>query len=156
MRRISAIPAIFLISALFQSASAQAAFPLICQGTMNLEVSGANDFTWSMVAASTTPPGQQQCAWLDRAPRGSELMTGPTPPGGGKAAIINRLVSQARCPGLVNAENLIPLQANEFMEVMVDQNPTTHNMEVQSWVGLVSPPFPPAPVEFPAQKRCTQ
>jgi hypothetical protein len=123
---------------------------------MNLEVAGANDFTWSMAAASATPPGQQQCAWLDRAPRGSELMPGQIPPGGGKAPMINTLVSKVKCPGLVNAENLIPLQASQYIEVMVTQNPTTHYLEVQSWAGLVSPSFPQAPVEFPAKKRCTQ
>ena len=84
-------------------------------------------------------------------------MPGPTRPGGGgKALMINTLVSKVKCPSLVNPENLIPLQANQYIEVMVTQNPTTHYMEVQSWVGLVSPAFPHTPVEFPPKTRCTQ
>lgn len=140
---------------MIQTAAAQTAFPLVCQGAMNLEVNGASDFNWSMAPASTTPPGQLQCAWLDRAPRGSELITRP-PPKVGEATVGNTLVSRVTCPRLQNPANLIPLGANQFIEVMVSQSPTTHLMDVQSWVGLVTAPFPAAPAEFPPTTRCTQ
>jgi hypothetical protein len=140
---------------MIQTASAQTAYPLVCQGPVNLETNGAWEFTWSMAAASATPPGQMECAWLDRAPRGAELITGPKPPGG-QAQEVNVLVSKVNCPNLRDAQGFIPLAANQYIEVMVSQDPATHYMDVQSWVGLVNPSFPAAPVEFPPATRCTQ
>ena len=64
---------------MIQSASAETAYPLVCQGAMNPEINGATGFNWSMAAASPTPPGPRECAWLDRPPRGSELIPGPKP-----------------------------------------------------------------------------
>ena len=94
-----------------------------------------------------------ECAWLDRAPQGTELITGPKPPTG-PAHEGNELVSSGvSCPKLQNAQNLIPLAANQYIEVMVAQN-QNHYLQVQSWVGLVNPPFPAAPKEFPAATPC--
>jgi|ERR1700686_2373583 hypothetical protein len=139
---------------MIQTASAQAAFPLVCQGGMNLKTNGPTNFLWSMAAASTTPPGSFECAWLDRAPRGSELITMPNPPPGHPEKG-NTLVSKVKCSNLQNSLGTIALQVNQYIEVMVSQNPTTHNMDVQSWVGLVTPSFPAAPVEFRPSKPCT-
>lgn len=138
-----------------QAASAETAYPLVCQGPLNLETSGGNDFTWSTTSASPTPPAQAHCAWLDRAPRGSELILGPKPPVG-QAKDGNVLVTSTKCPKLQNPQGIIPLGPNQYIEVMVYQNPTTHYMQVQSWVGLVTPPFPTAPTEFPSSTRCTE
>lgn len=139
---------------IIQTASAQAAFPLVCQGGMNLYTNRDNNFLWSMAAASATPPGPAECAWLDRAPRGSELIPVPKPPVGHPVG--NTLVSRVKCSNLQVPQGFIPLGLNQYIEVMVSRNPTTNFLEVQSWVGLVTPPFPAAPVEFPPLTRCTQ
>jgi hypothetical protein len=139
-----------------QAAFAEDTYPLVCQGPVDLETNGAWEFTWSMTPASTTPPGQMQCAWLDRTPRGSELITGPKSPVGGEARVMNVLVSKVNCPNLRNPQGFIPLNPGQYIEVMVAQDPTTHYMDVASWVGLVTPPFPSAPVEFAPVTRCTQ
>ena len=71
----------------------------------------------------------------------------------------NVLVSEASkgsCSNLRDSGGAIPLAADQYIEVMVSRNPTTNYMEVHSWVGLVAPPFPAAPVEFPPLTRCTQ
>jgi hypothetical protein len=140
-----------------RTALAETSYPLVCQGPVNLETNGAWEFTWSMTPASTTPPGQIQCAWLDRTPRGSELaITGRKLPGGGEAGVMNDLVSRVNCPRLQTQQGLIVLGPNQYIEVMVAQDPTTHYMDVASWVGLVNPPFPSAPVEFTPATPCSQ
>jgi hypothetical protein len=137
------------------SASAQN-FPLVCRGQALIQTNGSYDFNWSMAAASTTPPAPLECAFLDRAPRGSELITRKK---FGKTEVGNVLVSEASkgsCSNLRDSGGFIPLAADQYIEVMVSRDPTTNLLEVHSWVGLVTPPFPAAPVEFPPLTRCTQ
>jgi hypothetical protein len=57
-------------------------FPLTCQGPFNPGFVFTVPFNWSSEGTATREPGQGECAWADRGPRGAEIQTKPPAPPG--------------------------------------------------------------------------
>jgi subtilase family serine protease len=96
------------------------AYPLYCQGPLVTSSGNLTPFKWAKEGAGSASPGRGECAWADRAPRGSEL----------DANVISGILNQ-----------VANLPAGKFAEIGVYQNPNGKNMEATQVVGLVTPPF---------------
>ena len=113
---------------LIYSLSGVQSYPLYCQGPLTTSGSPQQTpFKWASQAAGVATPGPGECAWADRAPRGTEI----------KAGDRNVLL------GAVN--QLANLRAGKFGALGVYNAPHDHDMVVTQVVGLVSPPFSASP-----------
>jgi len=130
------------IFTMHDDAVAQAAFPLYCQGPLKGEGFTA-PFKWSKEGAGsgegTQYPGQGECAWADRGPRGTEIQTNP-PPG-------NKLC----LPGPDSMGlNWFSLAAGQYYEWCAYRDAKNDNcMNVSPTIlgtMIVHPPFDPEPV----------
>jgi hypothetical protein len=105
----------------------QPSFPLYCQGP--LETSPAptpqTHFKWAAKGAGAAAPGPGECAWADRAPRGTEIKAG-------NANVIDGYLNQ-----------YANLQAGKYLEIGVDRDANTSNNLVVTQIvgGPISPPF---------------
>ncbi len=111
----------------------RSSYPLYCQGPLN--TAGAQVptpttvFRWASTGAGAEPPGPGECAWADRAPRGTEIRKGDT------GIIFGYLNQVANLP------------AGRFAEIGVYRDPVFDNdLNVTQIVGFVSPPFSAQPV----------
>jgi hypothetical protein len=112
------------------AAAAPPSYPLYCRGPLT-STSGEMSFTWAASAAGAKGPPARQCAWADRAARGSEL----TDRGGKRRNTI--------CG---NLEPLAKLGAGQFMEIGVYRDEAHNNcMRVTQRAGIVQPPFSDSP-----------
>ena len=157
--RKSASQALFLIGAcggilvLCSGAEAQPSYPLYCRGPLTtqdpahpgkLQGPTTTKFTWAVAGAGKSPPGAGECAWADRAPRGSEIQAGH---------------GNVLCDVDYSDTTIQNLPANQFWEVGVYRDETAHNcLRVTQYVGIVTPPFsanpvlPPQPAPPPPPK----
>lgn len=101
-------------------------FPLYCQGPLTTS-SGLTPFKWASQGAGAASPGPGECAWGDRAPRGTEIKSGDS-------NVISGTLNQ-----------VANLPAGKFGEIGVYRDPTSNDMVVTQVVGLVSPPFSSSP-----------
>jgi hypothetical protein len=121
-------------------AVAQASYPLYCQGP--LTGSGIKaPFKWASEGAGTQNPGEGQCAWADRGPRGTEIQT----PSGALPGNVLCLPGK-NTVGL----NWFSLKAGQFYEWCAFRDPTYDNCINVSNTVLgsmqVEPPFLPEPI----------
>jgi hypothetical protein len=106
-------------------------YPLYCRGPLT-STNGQMSFTWAASAAGARGPAAEQCAWADRAARGSEL---DNDRGGKRRDTI--------CGDL---DQLAKLGAGQFMEIGVYRDEAHNNcMRVTQRVGIVQPPFSNSP-----------
>jgi len=108
------------------------AYPLYCQGPLTTSSpSGGKTttpFIWAPTGAGAANPGPGQCAWADRAARGSEIQ-----PGGGNVIC-----------DFSGAMQSVP--AGTFVEIGVARDPLNNNcMHLVRYLGTVSPPFSAVP-----------
>jgi len=102
-------------------------YPLYCRGPLT-STNGEMSFTWAASAAGAKGPPARQCAWADRAARGSEL---------------DRRGKSTICGDLVQLTKLGP---GQFMEIGVYRDDAHNNcMRVTQRVGIVQPPFSDSP-----------
>jgi subtilase family serine protease len=113
--------------ALIYALSGVQSYPLYCQGPL-VTTSGLTSFKWASQGAGAAKPGPGQCAWADRAPRGTEIKSG-------NSNVISGTLNQ-----------VASLPAGKFAEIGVYNSPNGHDMVVTQVVGLVSPPFSSSPV----------
>jgi hypothetical protein len=104
------------------------AYPLYCRGRLTTGSPSGGEtttpFTWAPTGAGAANPGPRQCAWADRAARGSEIQ-----PGGGNVIC-----------DFSGAMQSVP--AGTFVEVGVARDPLVNNcMHLARYIGTVSPPF---------------
>jgi Common central domain of tyrosinase/Polyphenol oxidase middle domain len=104
------------------------AYPLYCQGPLTTgPLSGRETktpFTWASAGAGATNPGSGQCAWADRAPRGTEIL-----PGGGNVIC-----------DFSGAMQSVPI--GTYVEIGVARDPQVNNcMHLFRYLGAVLPPF---------------
>jgi Peptidase A4 family len=105
----------------------QPSFPFYCQGplTQSPAPTPQTRFVWSPTSASAKAPGEGQCAWADRTPRGTEIKSG-----GGN--VISGYLNQ-----------FASLTKGQFVELAVYNDPAADNdMVVTQVIGTVTPPFP--------------
>ena len=106
-------------------------YPLYCRGPLT-STNGEMSFTWADSAAGAKGPSAGQCAWADRAARGSEL---PSDRHGDRRNTI--------CGDL---DQLAKLATGQFMEIGVYRDDAHNNcMRVTQRVGTVQPPFSDSP-----------
>jgi subtilase family serine protease len=113
-------------------------YPLYCQGP--LTTSGTSTkFKWASQGAGATPtgPGPSQCAWADRAPRGSEIKQP-----GDFNIILGQLGQLANLP------------RHKYMAIAVYRAPARdpardNDLVVTEVFGFKSPPFSSDPTQFP-------
>jgi hypothetical protein len=110
----------------FNVEATQSSFPLYCHGP--LKTTGApgalTEFKWATKGADAQAPGEGECAWADRAPRGSEIKSGDT----------NTIW------GYLN--QLTNLPKGKYGEIEVYRDPNHDNdLVLTQIVGFVSPPF---------------
>ena len=104
-------------------------YPLYCQGPL-VTSSGTTPLTpfkWASEGANDATPGPGECAWADRAPRGTEIKSGD---GNVISGTLNQVAN---------------LPAGKFAEIGVYNDPTSNDMVVTQIVGLVTPPFSSSP-----------
>jgi hypothetical protein len=131
------IGTILLLAASFNDAAAQnpqfvPAFPLYCAGPLTTSAPSGGEtttpFQWASVGAGAAYPAPGQCAWADRGPRGSEILSG-----GGNVIC-----------DFSGAMKSVP--AGTFVEVGVARDPLVNNcMHLARYLGPVSPPFSAVP-----------
>jgi subtilase family serine protease len=114
---------------LIYSLSGVQAYPLYCQGplTTSSAPTPLTSFKWASQGAGTASPGPGECAWADRAPRGTEIKSGD---GNVISGTLNQVAN---------------LPAGKFAEIGVYNDATSNDMVVTQIVGLVTPPFSPSP-----------
>jgi len=116
------------------------AYPLYCQG--RLHTSGTSTpFKWASKGAAAEAPGAGECAWADRGPRGSEIKSG-------NANVIKGSLSV--CFGDFNN-----LKEGKYLELLVYKDSQSDDMDLQSVVGYVTPPFS-VNSPLPQPPLCTQ
>jgi hypothetical protein len=108
------------------------AYPLYCQGPLTTGSPSGGEtttpFIWAHTGAGAAKPGAGQCAWADRAARGSEIK-----PGGGNVIC-----------DFSSAMRSVP--AGKFVEIGVARDPQVNNcMHLTRYLGDVSPPFSGVP-----------
>ncbi len=92
-------------------------------------------FVWASTGAGATAPKPGQCAWADRASRGSEIINGGN--------VICDFSSSMKS-----------VAANTFVEVGVMRDPQVHDcMHLFRYVGATHPPFSPVPALEPFTRR---
>ncbi len=101
-----------------------AVFPLFCQGPLKTSNSSTTPFEWAQQGAGAATPAPGHCAWADRGPRGTEIISGGNVLAGQLGDVAN-------------------LPAGEFGEIGVYNN--GHEMVVTQIVGKVNKPFPSQP-----------
>jgi hypothetical protein len=112
------------------------AYPLYCQGPLTTGAPSGREtttsFIWAPTGAGAAKPGPGQCAWADRAARGSEIKAG-----GGNVIC-----------DFSSAMRSVP--AGKFVEVGVARDPQVDNcMHLTRYLGDVSPPFSAVPALAP-------
>jgi subtilase family serine protease len=113
---------------LIYSLSGVQSYPLYCQGPLTTSGSPAQTpFKWASQGAGAAAPGPGECAWADRAPRGTEI----------KAGDRNLLFGAVK--------QLANLPAGKFGAVGAYNDPRDHDMVVTQVVGFVAPPFSATP-----------
>ncbi len=110
----------------------QPSYGFYCQGPLKTTTGlpPLTRFKWAAQGAGAKPPGQGECAWADRGPRGTEIKSGDS----------NDI------KGYLNAQ--ADLATGKFMELGVYNDPASENdMVVKQPPKFVTPPFPsnPAP-----------
>jgi len=110
---------------LIYSLSGVQPYPLYCQGPLTTSSASPplTSFKWASQGAATASPGPGECAWADRAPRGTEIKSG-------NSNVISGTLGQ-----------VANLRAGKFAEIGAYDDPTSHDMVVTQVVGVVSPPF---------------
>jgi hypothetical protein len=131
------IGAFLFVAASFHNAAAQSpqfvpAYPLYCQGPLTTGAPSGGEtttpFQWASTGAGAANPTAGQCAWADRAPRGSEIQSG-----GGNVIC-----------DWSSAMQSVP--AGTFVQVGVARDPIVGNcMHLFRYIGTVSPPFSGVP-----------
>jgi subtilase family serine protease len=112
---------------LINALSGVASFPLYCQGPL-VTSSGLTPFKWASTGAGTKSPGPGECAWADRAPRGTEIKAGD-------GNVISGQLSE-----------VANLKSGEYAEIGVfNDSKDGNDMVVTQVVGLVKPPFSSSP-----------
>jgi hypothetical protein len=110
----------------FSVEATQSSFPLYCHGPlMTTGAPGAlTEFKWAAKGADAQAPGEGECAWADRGPRGSEIKPGDT----------NTIW------GYLN--QLTNLPEGKYGEIEVYRDPNHDNdLVLTQIIGFVSPPF---------------
>jgi hypothetical protein len=115
------------------------AYPLYCQGPLTTSAPSGREttthFVWASTGAGATAPKPGQCAWADRASRGSEIINGGN--------VICDFSSSMKS-----------VAANTFVEVGVMRDPQVHDcMHLFRYVGATHPPFSPVPALEPFTRR---
>ncbi len=110
--------------ALIYALSGVQAYPLYCRGPL-VTTGDSTPFKWASEGAGAQNPGPGECAWADRAPRGSEIKSGDS------NTISGYLGSFANLP------------SGEYLEVGVFNNGDV--LVATQVVGNVKPPFSSSP-----------
>jgi len=110
----------------FNIEASQPSYPLYCRGPLATKgAPGAvTDFKWAKQGADKASPGAGECAWGDRAPRGSEIKAGD---GNAIWGYLNQLTN---------------LPEGKYGEIEVYRDPRLDNdLVVTRIIGFASPPF---------------
>jgi tyrosinase len=127
-------------NAFAQSPQFVPAYPFYCAGPLTTGAPSGGQtttpFQWASTGAGAANPAAGQCAWADRAPRGSEIQSG-----GGNVIC-----------DFSSAMQSVP--AGTFVEIGVARDPIVGNcMHLARYIGPVSPPFSAVPALTPFTRQ---